>query len=109
MRLLSRKEELILLAIRSLEGNAYGVTIRDHIKERAGISIPFGAIYAPLARLVREGLVASYTSDPVSERGGRSKILYQLQEPGHQALEALEAVHAAMWGHPFAAEPGESG
>ena len=98
MRLLSRKEELILLAIRSLEENAYGVTIRDYIKNKAGISIPFGAIYAPLARLVREGLVESCTSDPVSERGGRSKILYQLTPNGMAMLDELEKVHAAMWG-----------
>ncbi|MCK5147351.1 helix-turn-helix transcriptional regulator [bacterium] len=98
MKLLSRKDELILLAIRSLEENAYGVTIRDYIKTQAGISIPFGAIYAPLAKLVRDGLVASYNSDPVNERGGRSKILYKLREPGVQALQEMEAVHAAMWG-----------
>jgi len=98
MKLLSRKDELILLAIRSLEENAYGVTIRDFIKEKAGISIPFGAIYAPLAKLVRDGLVESYNSDPISERGGRSKILYKLQPSGVQALKEMEVVHAAMWG-----------
>jgi DNA-binding PadR family transcriptional regulator len=97
MDILSRKEELILLAVWKLQDNAYGVTIRDHIKVQTGISIKFGAIYAPLARLVRFEFVESYDSEPLPERGGRSKIIYKLTEKGISALKRIQEVNAAMW------------
>ncbi len=97
MDILSRKEELILLAVWKLQDNAYGVTIRDHIKIQTGISIKFGAIYAPLARLVRLEFVKSLESDPVPERGGRSKILYGITDNGLCALKKIQEVNAAMW------------
>ena len=82
MKLLSRKEELILLAIWKLQDGegAYGVTIRKYIERMTGIAWLFGAIYSPLARLVRSGLVEARESDPLPERGGRRKILYWLTE-----------------------------
>lgn len=97
MDILSRKEELILLSIYKLQGNAYGVTIRDFIKRQTDISIKFGAIYAPLARLVRLKIVESYESEPVPERGGRSKILYKLTKKGLCELQRIQEVNSAMW------------
>ena len=97
MDILTRKEELIMLAIRRLEGNAYGVTIRELIKDQTGISIKFGAIYAPLARLVRLGFIESFDSDPLPERGGRSRILYRLTKEGMRALKRIQEVNTAMW------------
>jgi hypothetical protein len=46
MRLLSRKEELILLAVWKLQDRhqAYGVTIREYIEKMSGIRWLFGAI-----------------------------------------------------------------
>ena len=97
MEILTRKEELILLAIYKLGDDAYGVTIREFIKERTGISIKFGAIYAPLARLVRLRYVDSNNTDPVPEPGGRSKIVYRLTKDGIDALKRIQEVNSAMW------------
>jgi len=97
MKLLSRKEELILLAVWKLQGNAYGVTIRGHIEKATGVKWVFGAIYSPLGRLVDNGLVEAYKSDPLPERGGRSKTLYRLTKYGKEALMAIQNVHSAMW------------
>jgi len=97
MRLLSRKEELILLAVWKLQENAYGVTIREHIKEMTGIKWLFGAIYNPLGRLVDTGLVEAYESDPIPTRGGRRKTLYRLTSEGKKALRTIQEVNAAMW------------
>ncbi len=97
MEILSRKDELILLAVWKLQDDAYGVTIRELIKKQTGISIKFGAIYAPLARLVRMKYVESYNSDPLPERGGRSKILYRLTTSGKLALKRIQEVNSAMW------------
>ncbi len=97
MDILSRKEELILLAVWKLQGNAYGVSIRQYINKQTGILIKFGAIYAPLARLVRIGLVESCNSEPLPQQGGRSKILYGLTEEGKGALKRIQEVNEAMW------------
>ena len=99
MRLLSRKEEMILLSIWKLQDDngAYGVTIRSYIEKMTGITWLFGAIYSPLGRLVDNGYVESYESDPLPERGGRRKILYRLTEKGKKGLMAVKAMNAALW------------
>ncbi len=99
MKLLSRKEELILLAIWKLQDGegAYGVTIREYIERMTGIAWLFGAVYSPLARLVENGLVDSCESEPLQERGGRRKILYRLTEDGRTALRTMKEMNAALW------------
>lgn len=97
MKLLSRKEELILLAVWKLQGSAYGVSIREHIEQATGVKWVFGAIYSPLGRLLDNGLIEDYTSEPIPERGGRRKTLYKLTENGKAALRAIQDVNSAMW------------
>lgn len=99
MRLLSRKEEMILLAILKLQNDdgAYGVTIRGYIEQMTGIKWLFGAIYGPLGRLVDYGYVESYESDPLPERGGRRKILYRLTSKGKTELLTVKRLNQAMW------------
>jgi len=99
MKLLSRKEEMILLAVLKLqnENGAYGVTIRRYIERKTGIRWMFGAIYAPLGRLLDTGYVEAYQSEPQPERGGRRKILYRLTKPGERALLKVREVHKALW------------
>ncbi len=99
MKLLSRKEELILLAVWKLQDGegAYGVTIREYIERMTGITWLFGAVYSPLARLVENGLVESCESDPLPERGGRRKILYRLTEDGKGSLRAMKELNASFW------------
>ena len=99
MRLLSRKEEMILLAIWKLQNDdgAYGVTIRNYIEKITGIRWLFGAIYGPLGRLVDYGYVESYESDPLPERGGRRKILYRLTHKGKTELLTVNKLNKALW------------
>ncbi len=97
MKLLSRKEEIILLAVWKLQENAYGVTIREHVADTTGVNWMFGAIYGPLGRLVDNGLVESYKSEPLPERGGRSKTLYRLTGDGKEALLKIQEVNSAIW------------
>jgi len=99
MRLLSRKEELILLAVWKLQNGegAYGVTIREYIERMTGIAWLFGAIYSPLARLLKHGLVEACESEPLPERGGRRKVLYRLTEDGKAALRAMRDLNVSLW------------
>lgn len=97
MHLLSRSEEIVLLSVWKLQGNAYGVTIRSLINDTTGFKWSVGAVYAPLHRLQVKGLVRSVKGEPVPERGGRSKIYYELTPEGKGALGQIKRVHEAIW------------
>lgn len=97
MYLLSRSEEIVLVAVWKLQEDAYGVTIRDHVNNAIGYEWSVGAIYAPLHRLEKKGLVRTKKGDPTSERGGRSKIYYEVTEDGKKALLQMKRVHEAIW------------
>jgi DNA-binding PadR family transcriptional regulator len=97
MELLSRSEELVLLAIWKLQDNAYGITIRDTVNESAGKNWSIGAIYAPLHRLEKKGFVESSKGDPVPERGGRAKIFYTVLPEGIKAMTEILQIHKSIW------------
>jgi DNA-binding PadR family transcriptional regulator len=97
MKMLTRIEEIILLAIWKLRGNAYGVTIREFVSEVTNQEWTFGAIYVPLDKLTRKEFVHKYTSEPTPSRGGRSKCLYELTPEGKHALKAIKEMQTALW------------
>jgi DNA-binding PadR family transcriptional regulator len=97
MILLSRGEEIILLAVYKLQSNAYGVTIREQVNNDIGRYWTFGVIYKTLKKLKAKGYVEKIASDPVSERGGRTRYLYEITPAGISALEKILSVHSAIW------------
>ena len=97
MKLLSRIEEIILLSIWRLQDNAYGMTIRQEVIKATGKNWLLGAIYGPLGRLQKNGLVKTVKGAPTSERGGRAKVFYQLTPEGRKALLEIERVNSIIW------------
>jgi DNA-binding PadR family transcriptional regulator len=95
--MLTRAEELILLTVWKLQQNAYSVKIREHIMELTNKHWSFGAVYMPLERLEKQNLLKSHLADPTSERGGRSKRIYQLTEFGQEALLEIKKIQEAAW------------
>ena len=97
MILLSRAEEIILLAVYKQEGNAYGVTIREQVYKDIGRYWSFGVIYKTLKKMKAKRYVNKISSAPISERGGRSKYYYELTPEGISALEKIKSVHSSLW------------
>jgi PadR family transcriptional regulator PadR len=97
MKLLSRNEEIILLAVWRLEGNAFGISIRDQISEATGYRWTLGAIYVPLDKLTRRGYIQKSYSRPTARRGGRSKVLYHLTPKGREVLRNVREIQASLW------------
>ncbi len=97
MKMLSRAEEIILLAILRLGDNAYGISIRELIHASTGAEWSLAQIYDPLNRLARKGYVSKSKGDSTPERGGRHKCLYALTGDGKKALRELERVQRNMW------------
>src|ERR687891_1340765 len=79
-------EQLILLAILRLRENAYGVTIRAELADRAGRKVAPGALYTALERLETKGLITSRMSAPTPQRGGRAKRHVTVTAAGMEAL-----------------------
>jgi DNA-binding PadR family transcriptional regulator len=97
MILLSRSEEIVLLAIWKLKDDAYGVTIRDQVSRDTGHEWSFGAVYKPLKKLLHRDFVEKTSSEPCAERGGRSKYLYTLTASGTEALKQIRKIYNAIW------------
>jgi DNA-binding PadR family transcriptional regulator len=106
LKLLSRKEELLLLAIVKLRDNAYGVSIRDQLARTTKRHWSLGAIYDVLDRLTRKEFVKVTLSGPVPERGGKCKRLYRVSKRGYKALEEVRIISKTMWSELSAAIPG---
>lgn len=97
MKFLSRPEEIILFTILTLEEDAYCVPIREKASEISGKEWSFGAVYVPLHRLEKKGLVKSSFDDPTPIRGGRSRRIYKITAAGTKALIEVRELHNSMW------------
>ena len=97
MELLTRVEEMILLAVHHLDDNAYGITIREYIETLTDKRFSVGAIYVPLERLAKRGYLTTTMGNPTPERGGRSKKFYKITVKGVTALQETKKLHDAMW------------
>jgi DNA-binding PadR family transcriptional regulator len=90
-------EQIVLLAILRLEGDAYAIPVREEIERRTGRSVARGALYTALDRLETKGCLRSRMSEPLPERGGRSRRYYAVTASGLAALRASRASLLALW------------
>ena len=92
-------EQQTLAAIIRLNPNAYGVSIRDEIKERINIEYSFGSIYAVLERLEDGGLIEFGKEKRRPYAAAAASFISQLPELGEKALQAsFNAVDAMRSG-----------
>lgn len=97
MELLTRMEELLLLGVWKLQGDAYGLAIRRYLSDLTGENLSVGAVYVPLKRLKKRGYLESWESEPTSKRGGRAKRFYKLTSKGVGALNQIRTVQERAW------------
>lgn len=90
-------EELILLMIAVLEGDAYGVTVSQEIEQQTGRVVTFGAVHNTLIRLEEKGFVISEMGGATNERGGRRKRLFKLTALGKTALTDIQQLRNKLW------------
>ncbi len=94
---LTKNEEWALLSTWKLSGDAYIVTIRDHIEILTGKSINYGSLCNTLSALVRKGFIESRESAPKAQQGGRRKVLYFLTLEGKRALKQTYEIQQVAW------------
>ena len=90
-------EEIVLLIVAMLKGNAYGVSIAHHIAEQTTRSVRLNQVHVSLQRLEEKGMVDSKMGDPTPERGGRRKRIFTITAYGQQTLMEIQTVRANLW------------
>jgi DNA-binding PadR family transcriptional regulator len=97
VKLLSRSEEYVLLAVWKQSGNAYTLTILEEVSRMTGYAWQVGTIHGPLEKLARKGYLRRIRTAPTPERGGRSKFLYELTGSGRKALKSIREIQVSAW------------
>ena len=90
-------EQMVLLAILRLNGDIYGVPITEEIERRTGRPVSAAAVYVTLRRLEKKGLVSSWLSEPLPERGGKPRRCVRVEPAGLEALRESREMMDALW------------
>jgi DNA-binding PadR family transcriptional regulator len=90
-------EEVILLMVAILDGEAYGVTVSQELEQQTGRQVTFGTVHNTLIRLEEKGFVKSQLGGATSERGGRRKRLFTLTPAGSRALQDIQELRSQLW------------
>ncbi len=90
-------EEIVLLMVAALSGEAYGVNITHEIIEQTERDVRLNQVHASLQRLEEKGMITSKMSEPVAERGGRRKRLFKITAYGKQTLTEIKDVRSNLW------------
>ncbi len=97
MKLLTRADEILILAILRLKENAYGTTIIKEVKKRTGKELTFGSLWVSLDSLYKRGMINKRLADDTPLRGGRKKIYYTLTISGVKALQEARKIQTSLW------------
>ncbi|HYC86245.1 MAG TPA: helix-turn-helix transcriptional regulator [Chryseosolibacter sp.] len=90
-------EEIVLLTVGILHGNAYGVTIKDEIEDRLGREVSVGALQVTLRRLEKKGYLKSKHGETEKKRGGRPKLYFTITAYGKKALAYVRETRNELW------------
>ena len=90
-------EEIVLLTVAILDGDAYGVGIIEEIESRLGRRVSLGAIQTVLKRLEDKKLVRSAFGEATKVRGGKRKRFYTITPNGKQILRDTREQRLSLW------------
>lgn len=89
-------EHLVLLTLKRLGDEAYGMTVRRELGGAVGRPVAAGSVYVVLGRLEKKGLVRSRRGLPTPARGGRAKRFFVLTHSGQSVLESFHLAYSAL-------------
>jgi len=90
-------EELVLLVVASLQDNAYAVTVKLEMEERADRKANISAIHSTLYRLEEKGLLESEVGGITNTRGGKRKRYFKVTNEGFEMLRDAEQLRRTFW------------
>lgn len=90
-------EEIVLLTVAILDGDAYGVSIIAEIEDRLKRKVSLGAMQTVLKRLEDKNLVRSEFGEATKIRGGKRKRLYEITISGKRILSQTKTQRNSLW------------
>ncbi len=90
-------EELVLMAVAVLDGEGYGLVVRNFLFEQTGRKVALGAIHATLYRLQDKGMLDSEMEGATEKRGGRRKRMFRLTNVGLESIRATRTARERVW------------
>ena len=90
-------EEIVLLTVAILNGEAYGVAIIDEIETRLKRKVYMGAMQTSLRRLEEKGFLKSEFGEATKVRGGKRKRYFSLTKFGKKAMREAKEQRLSLW------------
>lgn len=90
-------EEIVLLTVAILHGEAYGVSIIEEIEHRLDRPVALGSVQTALKRMEDKGMVKSAFGEATKIRGGKRKRYYTLTAKGQQAIRDTKEKRNLLW------------
>ncbi|MBX2870532.1 MAG: PadR family transcriptional regulator [Saprospiraceae bacterium] len=90
-------EELVLLTVAVLYGEAYGIAIIDEMERRLERTVSIGSLQTVLRRLEKKGYLASELGEVTKVRGGKRKRFFIVTNLGRKALEVTKDQRLDLW------------
>jgi DNA-binding PadR family transcriptional regulator len=90
-------EELVLLTVGILFGDAYGLAIVDELEKQTGRTVMMSSVHKALVRLEEKGYLKSHLGGATETRGGRDKRLYTLTQAGTKVLSQSRELRNSMY------------
>lgn len=90
-------EEIVLLTVAILHGEAYGVAIIDEMESRLERSVSIGALQTVLRRLEEKGFLTSEFGEATKMRGGKRKRFFTVTSLGKSTLREAKEQRVGLW------------
>src|SRR5688572_15012627 len=90
-------EELVLLTVAALQGDAYGVEIKRELETRLKENLSVGSIQSALKRMEEKGFLTSEFGEATLKRGGKRKRIYTTTSYARKVLAEMKEIRAGLW------------
>lgn len=97
LRYLGEFEQMVLLAILQLKGQAFALSIVGELDQRVGRSVSRGTLYKTLERLETKGLLEWSAEEGGPERGGHPRRRFIVTGRGITALQESRSAFDRLW------------
>ena len=90
-------EEVVMLTVAILYGEAYGIAILDEMEKRLDRKVSIGALQTVLRRLEKKGFLISEFGEATPERGGKRKRYFTVTKYGQKVLQETRDIRQDLW------------
>lgn len=90
-------EEVVLLTVAILHGEAYGIAIIEEMEKRLDRKVSIGSLQTVLRRLEKKGYLTSEFGEASQVRGGKRKRFFEVTQYGKAVLQETKEQRLGLW------------